>query len=202
MAELFQKDRTVVGRHINNIFNEGELERNVVCAKIAYTTPHGAIKGKEQVKETVLYNLDVIISVSYRVKSQRGTQFRIWANRILKDYLVKGYVINNKVAIQRNDELKQLVHALGRTVQNQEIQQGDEAMALVNVVSDYAYALDTLDRYDYQQLDIEQTSTENKFWETYENALHTIIQLKEKFGDSSLFGNEKDGSFKSSIGQI
>lgn len=202
MAELFQKDRTVVGRHINNIFNEGELERNVVCAKIAHTTQHGAIKGKEQVKETVLYNLDVIISVGYRVKSQRGIQFRIWANRILKDYLIKGYAINNKVAIQRYDELKQLVQVLGRTVQNQGMLQGDEATALVNVVSDYAYALDTLDRYDYQQLDIEQTTTEHKFWATYENALHTIIQLKEKFGGSSLFGNEKDGSFKSSIGQI
>lgn len=202
MAELFQKDRTVIGRHINNIFNEGELKRNVVCAIFAHTTQHGAIKGKEQVKETVLYNLDVIISVGYRVKSQRGTQFRIWANRILKDYLIKGYAINNKVAAQRYDELKQLVQVLGRTVKNQETLQGDEATTLINVVSDYTYALDTLDKYDYQQLNIEQTTTENKFWATYENAIQTIIHLQKQFGSNALFGNEKDSSFKSSIGQI
>ena len=197
MAELFQKDRTVIGRHINNVYKEGELERNITCAKFAHMGSDA-----DQIYETALYNLDVIISVGYRVKSQRGTQFRIWANRILKDYLIKGYAVNNKVAIQRYDELKQLVQVLSRTVQNQGMLQGDEATALVNVVSDYAYALDTLDRYDYQQLHIEQTTTENKFWATYENALNTITQLKEKFGGSSLFGNEKDGSFKSSIGQI
>lgn len=202
MAELFQKDRTVIGRHINNIFKEGELDREVVCAKFAHTTQHGAIKDKTQRKEFILYNLDVIISVGYRVRSQRGTQFRIWANRILKEYLIKGYAINNKVAVQRYDELKKLIHVLGRTVHNQEKLQSDEAKGLINIVSDYAYALDTLDKYDYQQLNIEQTTSENKFLATYENAMQTIGELKNKFGSSSLFGNEKDDSFKSSIGQI
>ena len=97
MSMLFQKDRTVIGRHIRNIFKEGELEEDMVCAKFAHTTPHGAIQGKSQVQMTTLYNLDVIISVGYRVKSQRGTQFRIWANRVLKDYLTKGYAVNEKI---------------------------------------------------------------------------------------------------------
>ena len=202
MAELFQKDRTVIGRHINNIFKEGELARSMVCAKFAHTTRHGAIKGKEQTRETVIYNLDVIISVGYRVKSKRGTQFRIWANRVLKEYLVQGYAINNKVATQKYNELKKLVHVLGRTVQHQELLQSDEATALINVVTDYTYALDTLDKYDFGQLDIEETTSENKFLATYENAKQTIKNLGEKFGSSALFGNEKDDSFKSSIGQI
>ncbi len=106
------------------------------------------------------------------------------------------------MAVQRYDELKKLIHVLGRTVHNQEILQSDEATGLINVVSDYAYALDTLDKYDYQQLNIEQTTSENKFWATYENAMQTISELRKKFGGSSLFGNEKDDSFKSSIGQI
>ena len=96
MAELFQKDRTVITRHINNIFKEGELEREQVCAKIAHTTQHGAIKGKLQIQEVVLYDLDVIISVGYRVKSKRGTAFRIWARNIIKEYLVKGYAVNER----------------------------------------------------------------------------------------------------------
>ena len=95
MAELFQKDRTVITRHINNVFKEGELYREEVSAKIAHTTLHGAIEGKTQTQELVLYNLDVIISVGYRVKSKRGTAFRIWARKVLKQYLVKGYAVNS-----------------------------------------------------------------------------------------------------------
>ena len=202
MAELFQKDRTVIGRHISNVFKEGELDRDVVCAKIAHTTRHGAMQGKEQVQEVTLYNLDVIISVGYRVKSPRGTQFRIWANRILKDYLVKGYAVNRALTEQRYAELKQLVGVLGRTVKAQETLTSDDALSLVEVVSDYTYALDTLDRYDYQQLSIGQTTNEEKFRATYEGAMQAIEGLKAKFGGSRWFGNEKDDSFKSSIGQI
>ena len=199
MAELFQKDRTVITRHINNVFKEGELDQKVVCAKIAHATQHGAIKGKEQIQEVVLYSLDVIISVGYRVKSQRGTQFRIWANSILKDYLVKGYAINKKIELQHYTELKQLVNVLGRTVKSQEALTGDEAGELVKVVADYTFALDTLDKYDYQKLEISETTNEQKFHATYDNALLAIRQLKEKFGGSELFGSEKDDSFKSSI---
>ncbi|MCE5179074.1 MAG: virulence RhuM family protein [Porphyromonadaceae bacterium] len=201
MSLLFDRDEKTVRKHINNAVAE-ELSDAVVVAKFATTTQHGAIKGKLQTREVNYYNLDVVISVGYRVKSKQGVDFRRWANRILKEYLIKGYAINNKVAVQRYDELKKLIHVLGRTVHNQEILQSDEATGLINVVSDYAYALDTLDKYDYQQLNIEQTTSENKFWATYENAMQTISELRKKFGGSSLFGNEKDDSFKSSIGQI
>ena len=97
MAELFQKDRTVIGRHIRNIFKEGELDEKVVSAKIAHTTQHGAIEGKTQRQEVTIYNLDVVISVGYRVHSVRGTRFRQWANGVLKDYLIKGYAINKRI---------------------------------------------------------------------------------------------------------
>ena len=197
MAELFQKDRTVIGRHINNIYKEHELERETTCANFAHVG-----KDADQTYQTALYNLDVIISVGYRVKSQRGTQFRIWANKVLKDYLVKGYAVNKVLTEQRYTELKQLVAVLGRTVKAQETLTSDDALNLVEVVSDYAYALDTLDKYDYQQLTVDQTTNEAKFRATYEGAMQAIEELKAKFGGSQWFAHEKDDSFKSSIGQI
>ena len=202
MADLFQKDRTVIGRHISNIFKEGELEEELVCAKYAHTTQHGAIPDKKQVKNVTLYNLDVIISVGYRVKSQRGTQFRIWANRVLKEYLVKGYAVNERIRKEQIGELSQLVSMLGRTLQNQPMLSNDETNALFSVVTDYTYALDTLDSYDYQRLTVSDTTSEAPFHATYDNAMQAIRSLKERFGESPLFGNEKDESFKSSIGQI
>lgn len=194
MAELFQKDQSVVARHISNVFKEGELtqESNMQILHNTFS----------KYKPTKVYSLDVIISVGYRVKSPRGTQFRIWANRILKDYLVKGYAVNRALTEQRYAELKQLVGVLGRTVKAQETLTSDDALSLVEVVSDYTYALDTLDRYDYQQLSIGQTTNEEKFRATYEGAMQAIEGLKAKFGGSRWFGNEKDDSFKSSIGQI
>ena len=202
MAELFQKDRTVITRHINNVFKEGELEKEEVCAKFAHTTRHGAIKGKQQIQEIVLYNLDVIISVGYRVKSKRGTDFRIWARKVLKEYLIKGYVINERIRKEQIGELRQLVQVVGRTIQNQELPNTTESQDLLNVVVDYTYALDTLDNYDYERLSIDKTTKEEPFHATYENAMEAINGLREKFGGSTLFGNEKDDSFKSSIGQI
>ena len=202
MAELFQKDRTVIGRHINNIFKEGELDESLVCANFAHAKDYGRREGFTQTKNVVFYNLDVIISVGYRVKSQRGTQFRIWANKVLKEYLVKGYAVNKALTEQRYTELKQLVAVLGRTVKAQEALTSDDALNLVEVVSDYAYALDILDKYDYQQLAVEQTTNEAKFRATYEGAMQAIEELKAKFGGSQWFAHEKDDSFKSSIGQI
>lgn len=202
MAQLFQKDRSVIGRHINNIFKEGELDRDMVCAKITHTTPHGAIPGKIQIQEVTLYNLDVIISVGYRVKSQRGTQFRIWANSVLKQMLVKGFAVSNKLTEQKFKELSQMVQLLGRTIDTHRPLSVGEYESLFGVVADYSYALQTLDKYDYQQLSVEATTAEPKFHATYENAMETIHRLKERFGESPWFGNEKDNSFKSSIGQI
>ena len=197
MAELFQKDRTVIGRHISNIYREHELERETTCANFAHMG-----KEADQTYQTTLYNLDVVISVGYRVKSQRGTQFRIWANKVLKDYLVKGYAVNKALTEQRYSELKQLVAVLERTVKSQETLTSKDALDLIEVVSNYTYALDILDRYDYQQLSIEQTTSEERFHATYEGAMNVIRELKAKFGGSKWFANEKDDSFKSSIGQI
>lgn len=196
MAELFQKDRTVIGRHIASIFKEGELERETTCANFAHVGNDG-----NQQYITTLYNLDVIISVGYRVKSKRGTQFRIWANKVLKQYLLQGYAVNERIASRKYGELSQLVKVLGRTIQNQE-KLTEDSRSLLEVVVDYTYALDTLDRYDYQELQIEETTKSEEFHATYENAMEVIRELHAKFGGSTLFGNEKDESFKSSIGQI
>lgn len=193
MAILFDRDEKTIRKHINNVFSEGELEKE-------NNTHFLRVDGVKQ--PVAFYSLDVIISVGYRVKSQRGTQFRIWANRVLKEYLIKGYAVNKALTEQHYTELKQLVTLLGRTVKAQEALTSDDALNLVEVVADYAYALDTLDKYDYQQLAVEQTTNEAKFRATYEGAMQAIEGLKEKFGGSQWFANEKDDSFKSSIGQI
>lgn len=193
MANLFDRDEKTIRKHINNVFSEGELEKE-------NNTHFLRVDGVKQ--PVAFYSLDVIISVGYRVKSQRGTQFRIWANKVLKEYLVKGYVVNKVLTEQRYTELKQLVTVLGRTVKAQEALTSEDALNLVEVVSDYTYALDTLDKYDYQQLAVEQTTNDVKFHATYEGAMQAIEELKEKFGGSQWFAHEKDDSFKSSIGQI
>ena len=132
--------------------------------------------GKTQTKETKFYNLDAILSVDYRVNSKNATAFRIWANKVLKQYLLQGYAINERIASQKFDELSQLVKVLGRTIQNQE-RLTEDSRSLLNVVVDYTYALDTLDRYDYQELTIEKTTPQVAFHATYENAMEVIRQL-------------------------
>ena len=199
MAELFETDRTSIVRHINNIYKVEELDRESTCAKIAQVQ----IEGKRTVKRNIPYfNLDMIISVGYRVNSKRGVKFRQWANRVLKEYLIKGYAVNNRIRKEQIGELRQLVGMLGRTIQNQSLLSNDETNALFEVVTNYTYALDTLDNYDYERLTIDKTTKEEPFHATYENAMEAIDGLREKFGGSALFGNEKDESFKSSIGQI
>ena len=153
-------------------------------------------------KPVPFYNLDVIISVGYRVKSQRGVQFRKWANSILKEYLIKGYVINNDIKVERYNELKDVVRLMSRALSLQEKATETEYSGLFNVITDYVYALDTLDRYDYQTLAVESTTKQEMFRATYENAMAAIGALKDKFGGSQWFANEKDDSFRSSIGQI
>ena len=199
MAELFQTDRTSIVRHINNIYKVEELDRDSTCAKIAQVQ----IEGNRTVKRDIpFFNLDMIISVGYRVNSKRGIKFRQWANRVLKDYLVRGYAVNERIRREQIGELRQLVGMLGRTIQTQPLLSTDETNALFEVVMDYTYALDTLDDYDYQRLTIDKTTKEEPFHASYENAMEEIQHLRDKFGGSVLFGNEKDDSFKSSIGQI
>ena len=199
LSELFNTDRTSILRHIKNIYKTEELDESTTCVFFAQVREEGS---RVVTRQIPYYNLDMIISVGYRVNSKRGTQFRIWANKVLKNYLVKGYAINDKITQKKYKELSQLVHILGRTINSQPELSNSENQNLINVVTDYTYALDTLDRYDYQELKIERTTSENKFYATYENAMETIHNLRKKFGGSWLFGNEKDDSFKSSIGQI
>ena len=193
MAMLFNREESNIRRHVINVFKEGELthENNVHFLHV------NGIK-----KPVPFYNLDVIISVGYRVKSQRGTQFRRWANKVLKDYLIKGYLVSEQLKLNRYNELKSVVRIMGETIQRQNKLTSRQAKGLLSVVTDYVYALDTLDRYDYQQLSIEKTTNENHFHATYANAMEAIMSLREKFGGNGLFANEKDDSFKSSIGQI
>ena len=201
IAVLFGRDYKTISKHINNALKE-ELAGSVVVAKFANTTQHGAIEGKTQTHDIDYFNLEVITSVGYRVKSKRGVQFRQWANNVLKKYLIKGYAINERMRKEQIGELRQLVGMLGRTIQSQPLLSNDETNALFEVVTDYTYALDTLDNYDYERLTINKTTKEEPFHATYENAMEAINGLREKFGGSVLFGNEKDESFKSSIGQI
>lgn len=199
MSELFDTDRTSIVRHINNIYKTGELQKGSTCAIIAQVRQEGK---RTLTRKIPLYNLDMIISVGYRVNSIRGTQFRIWANKVLKEFVIKGYAINEKIKVERYNELKGVVRLLANTVNAQEKLSSDQSQGLLAVVTDYVYALDTLDRYDYQELTIEQTTEHERFHATYENAMQAIMSLKGKFGESDLFANEKDESFKSSIGQI
>lgn len=196
LAELFDRDVKTIGKHINNALKEELNGASSVVAKFATT----AADGKNYQVE--YYNLEMVTSVGYRVKSRRGVEFRRWANSVLKQYLIKGYAVNERIRKQQISELRQLVQVLGRTLQQQPVPTTDESNTLFKVVVDYTYALDTLDDYDYQRLGINKTTSKETFHATYENAMKEINVLKEKFGYSPLFGNEKDESFKSSIGQI
>lgn len=198
LAELFQRDKSVISRHIRNLFSEKELDIDTVVAKNATTARDGKIY------QVDYYNLDVIISIGYRIKSQRGTQFRIWANKILKNYLIKGFSINEQQLAQKTEQLKELqqtVKILG-SVLNFKVLSNSESTGLLKIISDYAYALDILDRYDYQNLEIIETSGKEIFQLTYNEAIHQISIAKKVHGNSNLFGKEKDESFKSSLATI
>ena len=198
MAELFGIDRTTIVRHIRNVYKSEELEESSTCAKNAQVRMEGNRKIQ---REIPYYNLDMIISVGYRVNSRRSTTFRRWATSILKQYLIKGYAIDQR-RFDHYDELKDVVRLMSRALTLQyKVSEGEYA-GLFNVITDYVYALDTLDRYDYQTLGIDKITKKEPFHATYENAMNAICALKEKFGGSRWFANEKDESFKSSIGQI
>ena len=193
MAMLFDREESNIRRHVINVFREGELNRENNVQNLH-------VNGVK--KPVPFYTLDVIISVGYRVKSQRGVQFRQWANRVLKQYLMKGYAVNERIRREQIGELRQLVKLVGRTLQNREMSSEVESQDLLDVVVDYTYALDILDNYDYERLSIDKITPEESFRATYEGAMREIERLRERFGGSVLFGNEKDDSFKSSIGQI
>ena len=197
IAELFGTKRPAITKHLKNIYASEELTEESTCSILEHMGNDG-----KQSYNTKYYNLDAILSVGYRVNSKNATRFRQWANSVLKQYLVKGYAINENIRKHQIAELRQLIQVLGRAIQQQPAKTTDESNALFDVVVDYTYALDTLDNYDYQRLHIAKTTKDEPFHATYENAMHEIDMLRQKFGGSVLFGNEKDKSFKSSIGQI
>jgi len=197
IAELFGTKRPAITKHLKNIYASEELDENGTCSILEHMGNDG-----KQSYSTKYYNLDAILSVGYRVNSKNATRFRQWANNVLKQYLIKGYAVNERIRKEQIVELRQLVGMLGRTIQSQPLLSNDETNALFEVVTDYTYALDTLDNYDYERLTISKTTKKEPFHATYENAMEAINGLREKFGGSTLFGKEKDESFKSSVGQI
>ena len=197
IAELFDRDIKTIGKHINNALKE-ELMGFPTVAKFATVQQEGE---RTVTRDIEYYNIDMITSVGYRVKSQRGTQFRIWANKVLKAYLLKGYAIKDNIKLEQYEDLKQTIKVLANVLDHKTLEYA-EATGLLRVVTDYTYALDTLDKYDYQKLEIDKTTNNEQFKATYEKAMAAIDELREKFGGSSLFGNEKDQSFKGSIGAV
>ncbi len=194
MAELFDRDIKTIGKHINNALKE-ELKGIRVVAKFATTATDGKTYQVEH------YNIEMITSIGYRVKSQHGTQFRIWANKVLKEYLIKGYTINQQVNTEQLIDLKNTVRLLSNVIEHKRLTL-DEANGLLRVITDYTYGLDTLDKYDFQQLEVEATTKSKQFRATYEEAIQAIHILQKKFGSGCLFGNEKDQSFHSSINTV
>jgi len=196
MAKLFGRDRTVITRHINNIFNDKELVKKEVCAKFAHTTQHGALTNKFQTRELDYYNLDMIISVGYRVKSQNGIIFRKWATKILKDYMIKGYAVNQK-RLEYLEKTVKLIDIAGRI--DTELK-GNEAQEIIKVINNYSNALDLLDDYDHKRI-TKPNGTKNNKQITYEDCLNIITKLK--FGNNSnLFALERNQGLKEIIGTI
>lgn len=198
IAHLFQTDRTSIVRHINNIYRNGELKKEATCAIFTQVQTEGT----RQVRRSLpLYTLDMIISVGYRVNSKQATQFRIWANRVLKEYLVQGYAVRRDLQAEQLEELKRTIAVMSNVLAAKAVTR-DEAVGLLRVISDFSYGLDTLDRYDYQQLELSHTTAEERFRATYENAMEALQTLKKEFGASELFAREKDESFRSTMGAI
>jgi len=197
LARLFKRDRSVIVRHINNVYSAKELDKKSTCAKIAQVAQDG------KKRQMLIYNLDTIISIGYRVNSKRGTQFRIWATNVLKEHLIKGYTINEKR--MREDrakltEFQKTSRIMERLLQNK-VLDSTEATGLLKVILDYQKALHLLDEYDLQKLEIKKVTTQEKFKISYQKARYELERLKAHY-PSRLFGLEKDQSFSGSIGAI
>ncbi|MFA5144380.1 MAG: virulence protein RhuM/Fic/DOC family protein [Candidatus Omnitrophota bacterium] len=195
IAKLFKTERSVITKHLGNIFRSGELDgkSNVHFLHIAFSD-----------KPVKFYNLDAVISLGYRVNSIRATQFRIWATNILKRHLIDGYTLNEKRLKEQARKLQALQRAvkLIGSMKDRKQLEYKEAMGLLEVINDYNYALGLLDDYDYKRLKISKTSREEKFVLSYQLAIEAVNKLKERIGSSNLFGTERDKSFKSSVSSI
>jgi death-on-curing family protein len=198
IAALFGTQRPAITKHLSNIFNSGELHQKSVSSILERTAQDG------KVYKTKFYNLDAILSVGYRVNSQRATQFRIWANKVLKEYLVKGYALNDKRLKEQSEKVRELEKSIEifKRVTNSYQLEHDEFAGIIKVISDYTYALDILDQFDHQKLKADKVRKEEVYKINYRDSAELIKNLKNKFGGSTLFGKEKDESFKGTIGTI
>ena len=196
LAILFDRDRTVIKRHINNIFKEKELDENEVCAKFAHTTAHGALTNKTQTREIDYYNLDMIISIGYRVKSQNGIIFRKWANKILKDYLLQGYAINQK----RLEYLEKTVKLIDIANRIDERLENSDAKEILKVIGNYSKALDLLDDYDHKTL-VKPKGNDSEKQIKYKDCLDIINKLRFN-EESDIFAIERDNGLEAIIGNI
>jgi len=201
MAELFDKDSDTIGLHLKNIYKSGELQETATTEDSSVVQIEGTRKVKRKIR---IYNLDAIISVGYRVNSKRGTQFRIWANKVLREYLVKGFSINERRLRSQTEkllELQRTVKIIGGVLDQKRLT-GDEGEALLRLISDYAYSLDLLDQYDYQKLEVPESKRKEAFRLSYDEAKDLIKKVKSVYDTTELFGKEKDKSFESSISTI
>ncbi|KUG26066.1 putative dna-binding protein in cluster with type i restriction-modification system [hydrocarbon metagenome] len=194
MSQLFQKGIPTINEHIKNVYKEGELEESPTIRKFRIVQK----EGKRDVERDVdFYNLDVIISVGYRVKSNQGTKFRIWATNVLRDHLLR----KRPQLEYKDQDLVKVVKLIGSVSENYMLSK-DETEGLIRVITDYTYALDVLDQYDTQKLKITKGQTKEEYLITYEDSLKVIGELKKTFGGSRLFGKEKDKSFQGSLKNI
>lgn len=195
MAELFDRDYKTIRKHINNSLKE-ELKDEVVVAKFENTTQHGAVEGKTQTHYIDYYNLDMIISVGYRVKSKNGVIFRKWANKVIKDYLIKGYAVNNK-RLEYLEKTIKLIDIAGR-IDNDLT--GNEAKEIIKVINNYSKALNLLDDYDHKRL-VKPNGTRNNNKITYEDCINIVGKLKFN-SDSDIFALERNEGLKSIVATI
>jgi prophage maintenance system killer protein len=191
IASLFERDKSVVSRHLRNVFREGELERGAAVAFFATTAADG------KTYQVEYFGLDAIISVGYRVNSKRGTQFRIWATSVLRDHILKGYTVNER----RLQELRQSLRLVSEVLQHHEVST-DEAKALLRVVTDFSLALTLLDDFDHRRVGRSEVTCREACGISHEEALSVVEQLRGRFGGSELFGREKDGSLRSSLAAV
>ena len=203
IAELFDVQRPAITKHLSNIFKSNELDENVVCSILEHTTKHGAIQGKQQSQKTKIYNLDAIISIGYRVNSKKATQFRIWATKVLKEYLIQGYVLNkDKLQHKKLAELDQTIQLIRQSLDNRELSTV-EAKGFVEIISSYAKSWALLQGYDDQSLEEITQTKESKFILDYDEAKEAIAELKNtliaKGEATELFGQEKAGELKGNL---
>lgn len=210
ISQLFGVDRTVIGRHIRNIFNSGELDEMVVCAKNAHTTQHGAMTGKTQTHEVKVYNLDMIISVGYRVNSKKATQFRIWATSVLKRFVTDGVAVNErrlediraKEDVKRLREVEKMMGLVRRLTATKLLDAG-EANGVLEVISRYAGSFKTLEEYDEGHIDLKFLNKKRKQKElTVEMCNSAVAQLRRNVKGGDLFGKMRGEMFEGSLTAI